>query len=54
MFTELGPYVVGKDQKVTLNPYAWNKIANVLFMEQPAGITCPTLSHLVMKRSHPH
>jgi carboxypeptidase C (cathepsin A) len=23
MFTELGPYVVGADQNVSLNPYAW-------------------------------
>ena len=38
MFTELGPFVVGADGNVTLNPYAWNSRVNLLFLEQPAGV----------------
>eukprot|EP00938_MAST-03A_sp_MAST-3A-sp1_P002733 g2733.t1 len=38
LFTELGPYVVDKDMKVTTNPYSWNKVANMIFVEQPAGV----------------
>ena len=38
MFTELGPLVVGMDGNVSFNPYSFNKVANVLFLEQPAGV----------------
>jgi len=38
MFSELGPFVVDSKQQITLNPYAWNKVANVIYMEQPAGV----------------
>jgi len=38
MFTELGPFVVDQSLKVTLNPYSFNKAANVIFIEQPAGV----------------
>jgi carboxypeptidase C (cathepsin A) len=38
MFSELGPFVVDEKQQITLNPYAWNKLANVIYMEQPAGV----------------
>ena len=38
MFTELGPFVVDASMNVSLNPWSWNKIANVIFVEQPAGV----------------
>ncbi|KAF0698234.1 Aste57867_11138 [Aphanomyces stellatus] len=38
MFTELGPFIVQTDLSVVRNPYAWNRRANILFLESPAGV----------------
>ena len=36
--TEMGPYYFQEDGTVKSNPYAWNNIANMLYVEQPAGV----------------
>ena len=36
--TEQGPFRPDSDGNLMLNPYAWNKIANMVFLEQPVGV----------------
>ncbi|KAF7820114.1 serine carboxypeptidase-like 27 [Senna tora] len=36
---EIGPFHINPDGKsLYLNPYAWNNLANILFLESPAGV----------------
>ncbi|CAD5229034.1 unnamed protein product [Bursaphelenchus okinawaensis] len=37
LMSEMGPYKV-KDGKVVYNEYAWNKYANILYLDAPAGV----------------
>jgi carboxypeptidase C (cathepsin A) len=36
--TEMGPYRPDTAGGLTLNPHAWTKFANMIFIEQPAGV----------------
>ena len=36
--TEQGPFRPNIDGNLEKNPYAWNKIANMVFLEQPVGV----------------
>lgn len=35
---EQGPFRPNADMSLTLNEYAWNKVSNMIFVEQPAGV----------------
>ena len=36
--SEMGPYRPNENGELVKNPYSWNEIANVIFIEQPAGV----------------
>ena len=36
--SEQGPFRAAADGSLTVNKYAWNKVANMVFIEQPAGV----------------
>jgi carboxypeptidase C (cathepsin A) len=38
MGTEHGPYYISKAGTLSPNPYSWNTVANVLYIEQPSGV----------------
>jgi len=42
--TEQGPFRPTADGNLTMNPHAWNKLANMVFIEQPAGVGFSTTS----------
>lgn len=37
-FTENGPFRAQANGTLSMNQYAWNKVANMVFIEQPAGV----------------
>lgn len=36
--TEQGPFRPNKDMSLSYNPYSWNTVANMVFIEQPCGV----------------
>ena len=43
--TEQGPFKPNKEMNLVLNPYAWNKVSNMVFVEIPAGVGFGTGHH---------
>lgn len=42
--TEMGPFTFNAGGNLTLYPFTWNNIANILYVEQPAGVGFRTFS----------
>jgi carboxypeptidase C (cathepsin A) len=38
LFFENGPFSVNSQEQLVPNPYSWNNFANLLFVDQPAGV----------------
>ena len=36
--SEQGPFRPNKDMSLSFNDYAWNKVSNMVFVEQPCGV----------------
>ena len=41
---EMGPFIFNSGGSLSLNPHSWNNIANILYVEQPAGVGFSTFS----------
>lgn len=42
--TEMGPFIFNTGGSLSLNPLTWNNIANIFYVEQPAGVGFSTFS----------
>lgn len=38
VLTEHGPYSIQPDASLKYNPYSWNRLANIIYLESPAGV----------------
>lgn len=36
--TEHGPYYISASGELSPNPYSWNQLANIIYVEQPSGV----------------
>jgi len=49
LFYENGPYKINDDLSLTANAYTWNKVSNLLYIDQPIGTgfsKCSSITHL--------